>query len=103
MIANEENGPFIEYYPDGKIAAEGAYLHGPNNPVHLNSITNGELYKTMQCYSGRCYRPGLKVNLFLLIIIRLVFICICSTRGWKDIWICQLPTSASPLHSEEAR
>ena len=61
MIANEENGPFTEYYPDGKIAAEGAYLHGPNESGTLKLYNeSGELYKTMQCYSGRCYTTWLK-------------------------------------------
>jgi antitoxin component YwqK of YwqJK toxin-antitoxin module len=61
MIANEENGPFTEYYPDGKIAAEGAYLHGPNESGTLKLYNeSGELYKTMQCYDGRCYTTWLK-------------------------------------------
>lgn len=61
MVANEENGPFTEYYPDGKIQAQGAYLHGPNESGTLKLYNeSGELYKTMQCYDGRCYTTWLK-------------------------------------------
>ncbi len=61
MIANEENGPFTEYYPNGKIAAQGAYLHGANESGTLKLYNeSGELYKTMQCYDGRCYTTWLK-------------------------------------------
>jgi len=61
MIANEENGPFKEYNPNGTIAAEGAYLHGPNESGTLKLYNeSGELYKTMQCYEGRCYTTWLK-------------------------------------------
>jgi len=61
MIANEENGPFKEYNPNGTIAAEGAYLHGANESGTLKLYNeSGELYKTMQCYDGRCYTTWLK-------------------------------------------
>lgn len=61
MMANEENGPFKEYYPDGTIQAEGAYLHGPNESGTLKLYNeSGELYKTMQCYGGRCFTTWLK-------------------------------------------
>jgi len=55
MIKNEEMGPFAEYYEDGKIQAQGTYLHGPNEDVILNLFDeSGELYKTMLCDSGIC-------------------------------------------------
>ena len=56
MIDNEEMGPFEEYHPNGKPAAQGAYLHGPNENGILKLFDeSGELYKTMLCDSGRCY------------------------------------------------
>ena len=55
MVNNEEMGPFTEYYADGKIQAEGVYLHGPNEDGILKLFDeSGELYKTMLCDSGRC-------------------------------------------------
>ena len=55
MIENEEMGPFTEYFADGKIQAQGMYLHGPNEDGLLNLFNeSGELYKTMLCDSGRC-------------------------------------------------
>lgn len=55
MVNNEEMGPFTEYYEDGKIQAQGMYLHGPNEDGTLNLFNeSGELYKTMLCDSGIC-------------------------------------------------
>ena len=55
MINNEEMGPFEEYNPDGSLAAQGTYLHGPNEDGLLKLFDeSGELYKTMLCDSGRC-------------------------------------------------
>jgi|SRR5687767_1758128 len=55
MIDNEEMGPFSEYYANGKIQAEGAYIHGPNEDGLLNLFNeSGELYKKMLCDSGIC-------------------------------------------------
>ena len=56
MINNEEMGPFIEYHLNGKIKAEGAYLHGPNENGSLKLYDeSGHLQKEMLCYTGRCY------------------------------------------------
>jgi antitoxin component YwqK of YwqJK toxin-antitoxin module len=55
MVNNEEMGPFEEYNPDGSLAAQGNYLHGPNEDGLLKLFDeSGELYKTMLCDSGRC-------------------------------------------------
>ncbi len=55
MVNNEEMGPFTEYYEDGRVQAEGTYLHGPNEDGILKLFDeSGELYKTMLCDSGRC-------------------------------------------------
>ena len=55
MINNEEMGPFTEYYGNGKIQAEGMYLHGPNEDGQLKLFDeSGELYKIMLCDSGTC-------------------------------------------------
>lgn len=55
MINNEEMGPFTEYYSNGKIQAEGMYLHGPNEDGQLKLFDeSGELYKIMLCDSGTC-------------------------------------------------
>jgi len=52
---NEENGPFIEFWPNGKIKAEGAYLDGDNeHGLLLLYNPNGVLYKKMQCEKGTC-------------------------------------------------
>ena len=56
MINNEEMGPFKEYHPNGKILAEGTYLHGPNEDGRLKLYDeSGQLQKEMVCDSGRCY------------------------------------------------
>jgi antitoxin component YwqK of YwqJK toxin-antitoxin module len=56
MIDNEEMGPFREYHPNGKIQAEGTYLHGPNEDGGLKLYDEtGQLHKEMLCYNGRCY------------------------------------------------
>ncbi len=53
---NEENGPFVEFYPNGKIKAEGEYLNGPNEHGILYLYNpNGILYKKMQCEKGVCH------------------------------------------------
>lgn len=55
MAENEERGPFREYYPDGKLKAQGTYLQGPNEEglLYLYAPT-GELQKKMLCRNGRC-------------------------------------------------
>ncbi len=53
---NEENGPFAEFYPNGKIKAEGNYINGDNEQGLLLMYTpNGVLYKKMQCENGVCH------------------------------------------------
>ena len=48
MINNEEMGPFREYHPNGKIQAEGTYLHGPNEDGRLKLYDeSGQLQKEM--------------------------------------------------------
>ena len=55
MINNEEMGPFTEYHENGRIQAQGMYLHGPYEDGLLNLFDeSGELYKTMLCDTGRC-------------------------------------------------
>ncbi len=55
MVNSEEMGPFTEYYANGKIQAEGTYLHGPNEDGQLKLFDeSGELYKIMLCDSGKC-------------------------------------------------
>jgi antitoxin component YwqK of YwqJK toxin-antitoxin module len=56
MIDNEEMGPFKEYHPNGRIQAEGMYLHGPNEDGQLKLYDeSGQLHKEMFCYFGTCY------------------------------------------------
>ena len=55
MVNNEEMGPFTEYHENGRIQAQGMYLHGPYEDGILNLFDeSGELYKTMLCDVGRC-------------------------------------------------
>ena len=52
---NEENGPFEEYHPNGKIKAKGTYLAGDNEHGLLEIFDDkGELIKKMQCKKGVC-------------------------------------------------
>ena len=56
MRDNEENGPFVEYWENGNLKAEGAYLDGDNEDGELKLYDeHGELEKTMQCERGMCY------------------------------------------------
>ncbi len=53
---NEENGPFVEFWPNGKIKAEGEYLNGDNeNGLLYLYSPNGVLYKKMECKEGNCH------------------------------------------------
>ena len=52
---NDENGPFIEYYENGKLKAEGQYLQGANEQDTLKLYdTLGILDRMMYCQSGLC-------------------------------------------------
>jgi len=55
FVENEENGPFVEYYKNGKTKAAGAYLDGDNEHGELKLFDeNGELTKKMNCEKGIC-------------------------------------------------
>src|SRR6188768_4486835 len=65
------------------------------NPVHLNSITN-QVNCTKQCSvtAAGAIRPGLKVSLFLLIIIGWSSFALAQRGGERIFEFVQLPTSA---------
>ena len=55
MVENEENGPFQEYYQNGKIKANGFYKNGPYEEGLLNLFdSTGTLIKKMNCKEGIC-------------------------------------------------
>ncbi|MGB3545433.1 MAG: toxin-antitoxin system YwqK family antitoxin [Saprospiraceae bacterium] len=53
---NNENGPFREWYADGKPKAVGRYLDGDkeNGPLWVYGEETGELERYMLCDSGIC-------------------------------------------------
>ncbi len=53
---NNENGPFREWYADGKQKAVGRYLDGDkeNGPLWVYEEGTGELERYMLCESGIC-------------------------------------------------
>ena len=52
---NKENGPFIEYYENGNLKAEGEYLEGDNEHGLLSLYNEkGELERKMECQKGIC-------------------------------------------------
>lgn len=52
---NEENGPFIEYFEDGKLKAKGSYLDGDNEHGLLEVYDeDGSLNRKMNCDKGIC-------------------------------------------------
>ena len=55
FVNNQENGPFIEYYPNGKLKAEGTYLEGDYEQGELKLYNeSGELIRRMNCEKGVC-------------------------------------------------
>ena len=56
LANNEENGPFKEYYKNGKVKTEGTYQRGPYEHGELLMYNEaGELVKKMQCADGECH------------------------------------------------
>ncbi|MEM1220411.1 MAG: hypothetical protein AAGH79_15925, partial [Bacteroidota bacterium] len=52
---NEENGPFEEYYRNGKMAAKGSYVGGEFEQGVLELFAeDGSLQKKMECERGIC-------------------------------------------------
>ena len=52
---NDENGPFVEYYENGQLKAEGTYKGGDNEDGELKLYDeNGVLIKIADCVMGRC-------------------------------------------------
>lgn len=50
MKDNDENGPFVEYHPNGQKHWEGTYRNGDNEVGLLSEYdTEGQLIKKMQC------------------------------------------------------
>lgn len=52
---NLENGPFREWFDNGKLAAEGSYLDGDNEDGRLRVYNeDGSLNRVMDCDMGAC-------------------------------------------------
>ncbi|MEL6277072.1 MAG: hypothetical protein AAFU03_18370, partial [Bacteroidota bacterium] len=52
---NNENGPFTEWYENGALKAEGAYLDGDREHGQLRLYDKtGDLERVMECDRGRC-------------------------------------------------
>lgn len=52
---SNENGPFVEYYENGNLKAEGSYKGGDMEDGELKLYDeNGVLERKMDCVVGRC-------------------------------------------------
>lgn len=60
---NQENGPFTEYFPNGKVQWKGTYLNGPNEFGALEEYdSTGVLIKQMLCDSLAICRSTWKIE-----------------------------------------
>ena len=55
---SEENGPFTEYYPNGKLKAEGTYQYVEDSAVEQGELreydSTGTLIRIADCDNGVC-------------------------------------------------